>query len=131
MTGRRGGHGFTRSGRVAEQMRRDLAELLREVKDPRLTRFLPLVSLTAVEVSSDYAHAKIYWTSLAGHEHDDEIAEGLARAAGFLRRELGRRLRLHHIPELKFVFDASIERGSRLSRLIDEVVSGVQTGSDD
>lgn len=117
-------HKAVRHERVAEQMRRDLAELMREIKDPRLAPLLPLVSLTAVEVSSDYAHAKVYWTSLAGHEHDAEIAAGLTRSAGFLRRELGRRLTIHHIPELKFVFDASIERGSEISRLIDEAVAG-------
>ncbi|MCX7896330.1 MAG: 30S ribosome-binding factor RbfA [Rhodocyclaceae bacterium] len=126
MAGRRTTHGFARTERVAEQMRRDLAELLREIKDPRLAALLPFVSLTAVEVSNDYAHAKVYWTSLAGAEHESEIAAGLARVAGYLRRELGRRLHIHHIPELKFVFDASIERGSRLSRLIDEVVADVK-----
>jgi len=123
MAGRRQPHGFARSERVAEQMRRDLAELLREVKDPRLARWLPLVTLTDIEVTPDYAHAKVFYTSLAGAEYGQEIASGLTHAAGFLRRELGRRLHIHHIPELTFVFDASVERGSRLSHLIDEVAA--------
>lgn len=121
MAGRHPSHGFARGDRVAEQIRRDLAELLRAVKDPRLARWLPLVTLTAVEVTPDYAHAKVYYTSLADAAHADEIAAGLAHAAGFLRRELGRRLHIHHIPELSFVYDASVERGMRLTRLIDEL----------
>ncbi|MFN3883385.1 MAG: 30S ribosome-binding factor RbfA [Rhodocyclaceae bacterium] len=116
-------HGFSRGERVAEQIHRDLVDLLRQVKDPRLAQWLPLVTLTAVEVTPDYAHAKVFYTSLAGDEHAGEIACGLAHAAGFLRRELGRRLHIHHIPELTFVFDASVERGMRLSHLIDEVIN--------
>ncbi|MCX8087407.1 MAG: 30S ribosome-binding factor RbfA [Rhodocyclaceae bacterium] len=124
-------HGFSRGERVAEQIRRDLVELLRQVKDPRLAPWLPLITLTDVEVTPDYQHAKVFYTSLAGEEHAQTIAQGLAHAAGFLRRELGRRLHIHHIPELSFVFDASIERGSRLSHLIDEVVAADRAASAD
>ncbi len=122
MAGRQQGHGFSRGERVAEQIRRDLVELLRQVKDPRVMHLLPLVTLTDIELSPDYAQAKVFYTSMAGAEHAAEIDRGLAHAAGFLRRELGRRLHIHHIPELHFVFDASVERGSRLSQLIDAVV---------
>lgn len=122
MAGRQQPHGFSRGERVAEQIRRDLAELLRQVKDPRIARWLPLVTITDIEVSADYTHAKVYYTSLAEAEHGKDIAQGLAHAAGFLRRELGRRLHIHHIPELHFVFDASVERGTRLSQLIDAAV---------
>lgn len=123
MAGRHQIQGFARGERVAEQIRRDLVDLLRQVKDPRLARLLPLVTLTDVEVSADYAHAKVFYTSLAGSERAAEIAQGLAHASGFLRRELGRRLHIHHIPELHFVFDASVERGTRLSQLIDAAVA--------
>jgi ribosome-binding factor A len=116
-------HGFSRSDRVSEQIRRDLSELLRQVKDPRVVDLLPLVTITDVEVSTDYSHAKVFYTSLAGPERGKEIARGLSHAASFLRRELGRRLRIHHIPELHFVFDASVERGTYLSHLIDEVAA--------
>lgn len=129
MAGRRQATGFSRGERVAEQIRRDLVDLLRQVKDPRLARLLPLVTLTEVEVTPDYAHAKVFYTSLAGAEHEQEISRGLAHAAGFLRRELGRRLHIHHIPELHFVFDASVERGSRLSHLIDEVIEADRASS--
>lgn len=122
MAGRQA-HGYSRGERVAEQIHRDLAELLRQVKDPRLAHWLPLVTLTGIELTPDYAHAKVFYTSLAEAERGKEIARGLAHIAGFLRRELGRRLHIHHIPELHFVFDASVERGTRLSHLIDEAVA--------
>lgn len=123
MAGRHQTHGFARGERVAEQIHRDLADLLRQVKDPRVAHLLPLVTITDIEVTPDYAHAKVFYTSLAGEERAGEVARGLAHAAGFLRRELGRRLHIHHIPELHFVFDASVERGTRLSHLIDEAVA--------
>ncbi|THF60851.1 30S ribosome-binding factor RbfA [Pseudothauera rhizosphaerae] len=110
---------FSRSQRVAEQIRRELAELIRlEVKDPRVG----FISLTDVEITPDYAHAKVYFTSMSGEEGLDEILAGLRRASGFLRRELGRRVRIHTTPELHFHYDKSLEQGSRLSRLIDDAV---------
>lgn len=121
------GKEFSRSSRVSEQIHRELSELIRlELKDPRLTSKLSLVTLTDVEVTPDYAHAKVFYTSLAGEEHQREIEEGLRHSAGFLRRELGRRIRIHHIPELHFVYDSSVERGTRLARLIDEAVKSDQ-----
>lgn len=122
MAGRQQPHGYSRGDRVAEQIRRDLVDLLRQVKDPRVAQLLPLVTITDVEVTSDYTHAKVFYTSLAAAERGPEIAKGLAHASGFLRRELGRRLHIHHIPELHFTYDASVERGTRLSQLIDEAV---------
>jgi len=110
---------FSRASRVAEQIRRELAELIQlELKDPRVT----LVTLTDVEITPDYTHAKVFYTSLAGAEHLAEIAEGLTRASSFLRRELGKRISIHHLPELHFVYDSSVERGTYLSHLIDEAV---------
>lgn len=123
MAGRQQAHGFSRTDRVAEQIRRDLVALLRQVKDPRLARALPLLTLTDVEVTADYAHAKVFYTLLVDVEKREAIARGLAHAAGFLRRELGRRLHIHTIPELTFVFDHSVEEGSRLSQLIDLAVA--------
>lgn len=108
--------GFQRSDRVAEQVRRDLADLIRtELKDPRVG----MISLTAVELTPDYAHAKVFFTTLNA-DHLDDIQRGLKRAAGFLRRELGRRIHIHTLPELHFVYDNSLERGSSLSQLIDQ-----------
>ncbi|MEY2632516.1 MAG: ribosome-binding factor RbfA [Pseudomonadota bacterium] len=110
---------FSRSDRVSEQIRRDLAELIRaELKDPRVG----MISLTAVELTPDYAHAKVFYTTLQ-EEQLPEIQQGLRRAAGFLRRELGRRVRIHTLPELHFVHDVSVRHGVDLSQLIDRAVA--------
>ncbi len=107
---------FARSDRVTEQVRRDLATLIQtELKDPRVR----MVSLTAVELTPDYAHAKVFFTSLQS-EHLDEIQTGLNRASGFLRRELGKRIKIHTLPQLHFIYDVSVERGTSLSLLIDQ-----------
>ena len=112
--------GFSRSDRVAEQIRRELAELIRlELKDPRVS----LVTITDVEITPDYAHAKVFYTTLVSAEERVELERGLKHSAGFLRREIGRRVRIHHNPELHFVYDASVERGSHLSQLIDQAVA--------
>ena len=109
----------TRSDRVAEQIRRELSDLLMfELKDPRVR----LVTLTDVELTPDFAHAKVFYTSLADESGRQAIARGLTNSVGFLRRELGRRVRIHQIPELHFHYDHSVERGAHLSRLIDEVI---------
>lgn len=111
--------GFQRSDRVAEQVRRDLAELIRtELKDPRVG----MISLTDVQLTPDYAHAKVFFTTLDS-SHLPEIMTGLKRASGFLRRELGRRIRIHTLPELHFVHDISLERGASLSSLIEQAVA--------
>lgn len=110
---------FSRTLRVAEQIQRDLAELIRlEVKDPRVG----MITLTGVEVTSDYAHAKVFFTLLGDNRRVEEATQGLNRAAGFLRRELGLRIKLRGIPELHFIHDESVERGARLSQLIDAAV---------
>jgi len=110
---------FSRGQRVAEQIRRELAELIRqEVKDPRVS----FISLTDVELTPDYAHAKIFFTSMGGMDSVPEILEGLRHASGFLRRELGKRIRIHTLPELHFHYDHSVEEGSRLSQLIDQTM---------
>jgi ribosome-binding factor A len=110
---------YSRGQRVAEQIRRELAELIRlEVKDPRVG----LISLTEVELTPDYAHAKVFFTAITGADSVPEILEGLRHAGGFLRHALGKRLRIHTLPELHFHYDRSVEEGSRLSQLIDQTV---------
>lgn len=109
-----------RARRVADQIQRELAEILREeLKDPRVR----LVTVTSVDVSADLAHANVYFTSLVDERQRQDIVAGLARAAGFLRTALGRRMSIHNIPELHFVHDASVEEGVRLSQLIDRAVA--------
>ena len=111
---------FSRKDRVAEQIRRELAELIRtELKDPRVG----MISITDVEVTADYAHAKVFFSTLAGSEHVAEVLVGLQKASGFLRRELGKRISIHMTPQLHFVFDQSLERGADLSQLIQKAVA--------
>ena len=106
--------------RVAEQVQRELAELLRtEIKDPRVG----MVTLTGVEVTADLAHAKVFFSTLVGGGERAETLAGLRRASGFLRSLLGRRLRTHNTPELHFEFDPSLEDGAKLAKLIDDAVA--------
>lgn len=109
-----------RAHRVGDQIQRELAQLLRdEIKDPRVGR----VTITAVEVSADLSHAKVFFTHLAGREHADEAVKALQRTAGFLRSELSHRLSLYSVPQLAFVYDDSIESGMRLTQLIDDALA--------
>ena len=109
-----------RSHRVAEQLQQELADLLRtEVKDPRVG----MVTVTQVDVSADMAHAKVYFTTLAGRERAADAVTALSRTAGFLRSQLSNRLHLFTVPQLHFVYDESIEQGMRLSQLIDDAVA--------
>ena len=109
-----------RGARIADQIQRELAQIIRlEVRDPRVG----LVTLTGVELSRDQSHAKVFFTTLGPASAAEEAAEGLQRAAGFLRSELAHRLTTRKVPELHFHFDESVERGVRLSRLIDEAVN--------
>jgi ribosome-binding factor A len=109
---------FARTDRIAEQLRRELAELIRlEVKDPRVKK----VTLTGAEVTNDHAHAKVYYTSLDGGSA--QLQQGLERAAGFLRSQVAHAMKLRITPQLHFVYDESIERGAHLSQLIDQAVA--------
>ncbi len=109
---------FARTDRIAEQIQRELAELIRlEVKDPRVRK----VTLTGVEVTNDHAHAKVFYTSLDGDSK--ALHQGLERASGFLRSQLAHAMKLRVTPQLHFVYDASVERGARLSQLIDQAVA--------
>ena len=101
-----------RSFRVADQIQRDLAELIRELKDPRVG----MVTLNAVEVSPDYAHAQIYFSVLVGDAQGS--ADALNEAAGWLRNGLFKRLAIHTVPTLHFHFDRTTERAADLSALI-------------
>lgn len=103
-----------RNLRINDQIQRDLSELIqREVKDPRIG----LVTLQSVEVTPDYAHAKVFFTTLTGEPK--ATGEALNEAAGFLRNLLFKRLHIHTVPTLHFHFDQSIEHAIVMSRLID------------
>ncbi|HUL66331.1 MAG TPA: 30S ribosome-binding factor RbfA [Burkholderiaceae bacterium] len=106
-----------RGQRVADQIQRDLAELIpREVRDARVG----LVTVSAVEVSPDYAQAKVYFTVIGGEP--DVAARGLNSAAGHLHNLLFKRLKIHTVPRLQFVYDTSVEKGFQIDRLIERAV---------
>ena len=116
MAVRRKGPG--RSLKVADQIQRDLSELIaRELKDPRLG----MVTIQAVEVTPDYAHAKVYFSVLVGDPQASE--EALNQSAGFLRNVLFKRLHIHTVPTLHFIYDHSIERAADLNALIAKAVA--------
>jgi ribosome-binding factor A len=107
-----------RPRKVADLIQREIADLLRhEVRDPRVG----MVTLTSVDVAPDLSHAKIFFTILE-KEKLKETTKALQRAAGFLRAQLSHRMSMYTTPELRFVYDESVERGDRISRLIDSVV---------
>ncbi|GAA3991078.1 30S ribosome-binding factor RbfA [Comamonas faecalis] len=106
-----------RSFQVADQIQRDLAELIRELKDPRLG----MVTLQAVEVTPDYAHAKVFFSVLVGDGQASEQA--LNQGAGFLRNGLFKRLSIHTVPTLHFVYDRTTERAADMNALIARAVA--------
>lgn len=101
-----------RSHRIADQIQRDVAELIRELKDPRIG----MVTVSAIDVSPDYAHAQVYFSVLLGDPQ--ATAQALNEAAGFLRNSLFKRLQIHTVPTLHFHFDRTTERAADLNALI-------------
>lgn len=105
--------------RVGEEIRRELAEIIREdLKDPRLKE--SLVSVTHVDVAKDLRYAAVYLSCLGTGAEEKEIMAVFKQAAGFLRTELARRLNLRFTPELTFKFDSSIQKGARINQLLKE-----------
>lgn len=111
---------FPRSRRVAEQIQRELPDLIRQtVKDPRVG----MLTITEVEVNRDMEFAKVYFTTLGSEAGHAACLEGLQRASGFLRTQLSQRMQLRVVPKLSFVYDTSVERGMALSQLIENAVA--------
>ncbi len=106
-----------RSFKVADQIQRDIAELIRELKDPRIG----MVTLQGVEVTPDYAHAKVFFSVLVGDA--EATGEALNQSAGFLRNGLFKRLHIHTVPTLHFHFDRTTERAADMNALIAKAVS--------
>ncbi|MEY4584760.1 MAG: ribosome-binding factor RbfA, partial [Pseudomonadota bacterium] len=107
-----------RSFKVADQIQRDLTELIaRELKDPRVG----MVTIQAVEVTPDYAHAKVFFSVLIGDKNECEVA--LNQAAGFLRNGLFKRLHIHTVPTLHFLFDRTTEKAADMNALIARAVA--------
>ena len=103
-----------RIGRINEEIQREMSSLIRTVKDPRVTG---MISVTAVDTTPDLKFAKIY-VSVLDKSDCDQVLKGLKSASGYLRRELGRNLKLRNTPELTFVPDDSIDKGSHILDLL-------------
>ncbi len=113
----RGSNKHDRAHRVAEQIRRDLAEIVqREVPTARVG----LVTLSDVEISPDYAHARVFFTCIGAEPA--AVAQVLNDKAGYFHSLLYKRLTIHTVPRLRFVYDESVERGFEIDRLIDDAV---------
>ena len=106
-----------RRGRINDEMQKELALILREIKDPRIKD--AFISITAVEATGDLKFAKVYYSAMLGDKN--EIAKGLKSSAGFIRRQLAMRLNLRMTPELLFYEDHSIEHGAKISKLLEGI----------
>ncbi len=109
-----------RIDRVSEDIRREIAAIMRELKDPRIQGMLTVVD---AEVSSGASFAKVYVSAMEGIETAKLAVKGLTSATGYIRREVGKRLHLRKTPELKFVADDSIEKGMGIARMIGDITS--------
>ena len=112
--------GANRTARVSEEIKRALSDIIRnEVRDPRLPEMLSIID---VDVSNDFSYAKIYYSVLDGQGDEKEIRKALKSASGFIRRELGARVRLRLTPELRFERDRTIGNAMALDRLIEDTI---------
>ena len=106
-----------RRGRINDEMQKTLAEILREIKDPRVRD--AFISITGADVTPDLKFAKVYYSAMQGDKK--EVAKGLKSSAGFIRREVARRLNLRMTPEFTFIEDHSIEHGAHISKLLNSI----------
>ncbi len=113
---------FKRADKVADLIKAEISDiLLKQINDPQVQK----VTITGVKVTDDLRQARVFFVRMGENACSDETMEGLHRAAGFLRRELGKRLRLRYVPEIKFTFDESFEYGDRINRLLAEIEKDV------
>ncbi len=109
----------TRQKRLGELLKKEISDMLtRGIKDPRIG----FVSITSIEVSGDLRHAKVFVSVYGSEQERKSTVAGLKSAAGYIRKELGQRLRVRRVPEISIIYDESLERGSRILELIDSVV---------
>jgi ribosome-binding factor A len=118
---------FKRAERVADLVRKELSDiLLKEVNDPRIGS----LTITGVKLSDDLRQAKVYFVEMGKDKAGKDTQEGLQRASGFLKKELGKRLSLRFIPQIDFIYDESFAYGSRIERLLSEVKKGAEEGEE-
>ena len=106
-----------RQGRINDEFQKEVAMILREVKDPRVSG--AFVSVTGAEVTPDLKYAKVYYSALMGDKK--EVKKGLASSAGFVRGQIARRMNLRITPEITFVEDSSIEYGAKISKILEGI----------
>jgi len=118
-----------RTDRLSEEIKKELSDLIRyQLKDPRLP---DLVSVTAVRVTKDLRYAKVYISVFGDDDKKNGAIAALRSASGFIRHEIGQKLKIRYVPEFSFILDDSIEKGIYISKLIDETVGGgIETKSD-
>ena len=109
-----------RTGRVSEDIKREIVAIIRELKDPRVRD--KILTVVRVEVSSDLSFAKVYVSSMNGIDDAKEAVKGLTSATGLIRREVGNKLHLRKTPELKFIADDSVEHGMEIFKKIESTV---------
>lgn len=117
-----------KNDRMSEDIHRELTDILRSVKDPRVS---PMLSVVRVELAGDGSHCKVYVSSLNGWEDTVESVKGLRSAAGYVRRELFARLKMRKSPELHFVADDSIARGAEITRKLEGMTDTADTEGED
>ena len=110
--------GTYRQNRTAEDIKREIASIVRELKDPRVSDHL--ISIARAEVASDSSYVKVYVSAIEGMEVAKAAAKALTGATGLIRREVGKRLHLRKTPELKFIADDSIEQGFNMFKKLEE-----------
>lgn len=108
-----------KTNRMAEDIKRELTAILRDLKDPRIDKMLTVVR---ADLSGDMSVCKVYVSSLGGMEKTNQSVQGLKSASGFIRRELFHRLQMRKSPELTFIADNSIERGAEISRKLHDIL---------
>ena len=108
-----------KTARLSEDIRRELTDILRDLKDPRID---PMLSIVKVDLSNDQSSCKVYVSSVSGLDRAKESVKGLTSGAGYIRRELGQRLAMRRSPELKFIPDDSIQHGADIARKLGEIL---------
>jgi len=113
---------FSRGERIRKALIKEISDIIqRQVKDPRISG---IVSVTDVDLSADYGYAKVYISIYGTDEQKENTMEAIEDSTPYIRKEVGRRIRLRHVPELEFRKDDSLERGSRITSLIDKISKG-------
>jgi ribosome-binding factor A len=119
---------YKRAERVGDLIKKEISQIIQcELKDPGIG----FVTITAVELSSDLKHAKIFYSVLGDEKGKKESSSALKRACGFIQHEMGRRLRLRYTPEISFLFDSSVEYGAHIETLIKKIHESQGSTTDD